>query len=321
MYSISKILLLTLLILAALSGKGQQEPHFTHNPFNHMGANPGFAGLSNAICATGITRQQWVGFRDYRDEERNRVAPETYLISVDATIPRLRGGIGAVVIQDNVGFYTINGIQLGYAYHHRMGEGRLGIGIQANFINTFLDAGKFLAVDETDPLLTNLSGEASNLIFDMNMGLYYQMPGEYYIGFSSNRLLERSKEFDNAAGAFVNFRRHYYLSAGMQYTLPGNPAYELIPSVMIKSDGASFQYDIHALMLYNQKVWGGLTYRYQDAIGLMVGVTFNDLRIGYSYDIPLSVVGAGGSHEVMINYCFKLELEQTRKSFRNTRFL
>ena len=284
-----------------------------------MGANPGFAGLSNAICATGIARQQWVGFKD---EEGNRVSPETYLITVDGTIPALRGGIGGSVMQDNIGFYTVNNVQLGYSYHRRLGDARLGIGLQLSFINSFLEAGKFKPVDETDPLLTNLgSSEASNMMFDMNFGLFYQMPGEYYIGLSSTRILERSKEFDNASNVYMNFRRHYFLSGGMQFTLAGNPAYEFMPSVFIKSDGASVQYDINAMMVYNQKVWGGLTFRYQDALGLLVGVTFNDLRIGYSYDIPLSAVGASGSHEIMINYCFKLELEQIRKSYRNTRYL
>lgn len=297
---------------------GQQEPQFTHNMFNHMGVNPGFAGLNNAICATGLARQQWVGFKD---AEGNRVSPETYLISVDGTVKKLRGGIGGSVMQDKIGFYTINDIQLGYSYHRNLREGRLGIGLQINLINSILDAGKFQAVDETDPILQNLSGEASNMMFDLNLGLFYQVPGKYYVGFSSTRLLESSKEFDNSAGAYVNFRRHYYLGGGFQFTLSGNPAYEFVPSVFIKSDGASIQTDINTLVYYNQKVYGGISYRHQDAIALMVGFTMNDMRVGYSYDVPLSAVGGTGSHEIMINYCFKLELEQFRKSFRNTRHL
>jgi type IX secretion system PorP/SprF family membrane protein len=314
-----KIILHLLLVVTPLLIMAQQEAQFTHNMFNHMGANPGFAGLSNAICATGIARQQWVGFVDTEDY---RVSPESYLISVEGTISAIRGGIGGSVKQDKLGYYTINDVQLGYAYHHQMDEARLGIGVQVNFINSILDAGKFLAVDETDPLLNNLGGsEASNMMLDMNLGLFYQMPGEYYLGISSTRLLNNSKEFDNASGAYNNFRRHYFLSGGYQFTLPGNSSYEFLPSVFIKSDGQSIQYDLNAMMLYKQKVWGGMSYRHQDAIGLLVGLTFNEFRIGYSYDVPLSVVGAAGSHEIMINYCFKLELEQFRKSFRNTRYL
>ncbi len=318
MHSILKTILLLQALFVASIVSGQQEPQFTHNMFNHMGVNPGFAGLSNAICATGLARQQWVGFKD---AEGNRVSPETYLISVDGTVKSLRGGIGGSVMQDKIGFYTINDIQLGYSYHRKLGEARLGIGLQLNFINSILDAGKFLAVDETDPILQNLKGEASNMMFDINLGLFYQVPEKYYIGFSSTRLLESSKEFDNSSGAYNNFRRHYYLTGGFQFNLGGNPAYEFMPSVFIKSDGSSIQTDINTLVAYNKKVYGGMTYRHQDAISLMVGFTSNDMRIGYSYDIPLSVVGGLGSHEIMINYCFKLELEQFRNSFRNTRYL
>ena len=318
---LGKILLLSLILLLANESMGQQEPQFTHNMFNHMGINPGFAGLSSAICATGIARQQWVGFNDNTTEEPYRLSPETYLITVEGTVPALRGGIGGSVMQDNIGFYTINDVRLGYSYHHIMGEAIVGIGLQVNFVNSILDAGRFLPVDETDPVLNNLSGEASNMMLDMNFGLFYQKPGQFYLGLSSTRLLESSKEFTNAAGAFNNFRRHYFLSGGYQFFLSGNPAYEIMPSVFIKSDGASLQYDFNTVVMYNQKVWGGLSFRPQDAIALMVGFTLNELRIGYSYDIPLSVVGMTGSHEIMINYCFKLELEQFRKSFRNTRHL
>jgi type IX secretion system PorP/SprF family membrane protein len=314
-----KLLLSITGLIIALAAIGQQEPQFSHNMFNHMGINPGFAGLSNAICATGLARQQWVGFKD---SEGNRVSPESYLISVDATVPILRGGLGLSVMQDKLGFYTINDVQLGYSYHRRTGDARLGIGLQINFINSILDAGKFLAVDETDPVLRNLGGsEASNMMLDLNLGLFYQVPGQYYLGFSSTRILQSSKEFNNAAGAYVNFRRHYFLSGGFQFNLPGNPAYEVMPSAFIKSDGSSIQYDFNTLVMYNQRVWGGLSYRHQDAIVLLVGLSYNEMRIGYSYDLPLSAVGASGSHEIMINYCFKLELEQIRRSFRNTRFL
>jgi type IX secretion system PorP/SprF family membrane protein len=314
-----KIILLLLSTFFALQTKGQQEPQFSQNMFNHMGVNPGFAGLSNAICVTGLARQQWLGFED--SSTGDRVSPEQYLITVDGTVPALRGGIGGSVMQDKLGYFTINDVRLGYSYHKAIREGRLGIGLQVMFVNSVLDAGKFLAVDETDPRLNSLGGEASIMMIDMNFGLFYQMPGKYYVGFSSSRLLESSKEYSNAAGAYNNFRRHYFLSGGYQLTLAGNPAYELLPSVFIKSDGASLQYDFNTLVMYNQKVWGGLSFRPQDAIVLMVGATLNELRIGYAYDVPLSAVGATGSHEIMINYCFKLELEQIRKSYRNTRHL
>jgi hypothetical protein len=72
---------------------------------------------------------------------------------------------------------------------------------------------------------------------------------------------------------------------------------------------------------YNNKVWGGLSYRISDAVSLMIGVVYKDLEIGYAYDIPTSQIAATGSHEVMVRYRFKLERDKTRTGYRNTRFL
>jgi hypothetical protein len=72
---------------------------------------------------------------------------------------------------------------------------------------------------------------------------------------------------------------------------------------------------------YNNKVWGGVTYRIQDAVAIMVGVTYKDIEIGYAYDIPTSRIAATGSHEIMARYRFKLEKEKTRTGYRNTRYL
>ncbi len=306
-------------LLFVLEVSAQQEPQFSQNMFNHMTVNPGFAGLSNAICATGLMRQQWVGFVD---ADGNRLSPETFLMSVDATIPALRGGVGGTVMQDKIGFFTTNTVKLGYSYHKKFSEGKLGIGFQFGFNNMVLDAGKFKPVDDSDPLLNNLSGEnLSNMMVDLSAGLFYQVPGNYYAGLSSSRLLQSKKEIGEQTGAKINFRRHYYFTAGYHIPISGNNNFELIPSVFIKSDGASVQYDLSSTMVVSQKFWGGMSYRMQDAIVLMFGLALNELRVGYSYDIPISAIGASGSHEVMINYCFKLEIEKTKKSYRNTRFL
>ncbi len=50
-----------IMLVFCSAASAQQEAQFTHNMFNNMGVNPGLAGMRNAICATGLARQQWVG--------------------------------------------------------------------------------------------------------------------------------------------------------------------------------------------------------------------------------------------------------------------
>ncbi|GAB1403803.1 type IX secretion system membrane protein PorP/SprF [Lentimicrobium sp.] len=291
----------------------QQEPQFTLNMFNHMSVNPGYAGLRDAICVTGIMRQQWIGIQD---DEGKRVSPETFVVSGDSPIRILRGGVALTVMQDKIGYFQDIYVKLGYAYHLNVGDGKLGIGLNAAFLNKSLDFGKFKPVDD-DPLLKG--GEESTMFTDISLGAFYIQPGGLFFGLSSTQLLEGAREL----GSSVDFklRRHYYGTAGYELSWLRNPAFVLVPSVFAKYDGTTAQVDLNARVIYNEKFWGGISYRFQETVAVMVGMSVKDLSFGYAYDIPLSKIGGAGSHEIMLRYCFKLELEKTSRSFRNTRFL
>jgi type IX secretion system PorP/SprF family membrane protein len=311
------ISLFLILIFVGSVAFAQQQPHFTQNMFNKSYANPGHYGLVNAICATGIIRQQWVGFKD---AEGNKVTPQTSLISVDAPVKILRGGLGLSIVQDKYGFYKDVTIRLGYAYHRPVGDGKLGIGLNVDFLNKSLDFAKFIKVDEGDPVLIGQSSKGV-IMTDIGVGAFLQMPG-YYFGLSAMQLIQNSKDLGGSEGSGTfTLKRHFYGTAGYDFSFPANPAYVITPSIYIGTDGVSSQYDFNGMLKYNNKVWGGVTYRLNDAIGVLMGLTIKDVNIGYAYDIPTSRLGSAGSHEIMVKYCFKLEREKPRSSYRNTRFL
>lgn len=297
--------------------KAQQDPQFTHNMFNHSFVNPGSYGLYDGITVTGIFREQWIGLKD---ENNYKVSPETFLLTGDSPIRFLHGGIGVGIAQDKEAYTSNKLVRLGYSYHLNIGNGKLGIGVNANFNSKSIDSKKLNAVDESDPVLMGLSDKGT-LISDMSAGIFLQKP-RYYISLSSTQMLETQKISGSSAGvAFYKNRRHYYLSAGHDILLPAFQGYVFTPSFFLKSDGNTIQADINLMAKYNNKVWGGLTYRINDAVALMVGVLYKDVEIGYAYDIPTSRIAATGSHEIMARYRFKLEKEKTRTGYRNTRFL
>jgi type IX secretion system PorP/SprF family membrane protein len=311
------IFIVFLLIAASIGVKAQQDPQFTHNMFNHAFVNPGSYGLSDGITVTSIFREQWVGFRD---ESGNKVSPETLLFTADAPVKFLRGGLGLGIAQDKEAYTKNMLVKLGYAYHLNIGNAKIGIGVNANFNNKSIDSQKLNPVDESDPVLMGLTADGV-MISDMSVGIFLQKP-RYYISFASTQLFETKKSPGTADGvAFYKNRRHYYLTGGHDITLPAFQGYVFTPSVYLKSDGNKLQADINIMAKYNNKVWGGLTYRINDAVALMVGVAYKDIEIGYAYDIPTSKVAATGSHEIMARYRFKLEREKTRTGYRNTRYL
>ncbi len=298
---------------------GQQEPYYAQNMFNQISYNPGFAGSVGGICAHGIARQQWVGFKD---GDGNSVAPQTYTLSIHSPINILHGGIGATVYQDQIGFQKEIGLKIMYAFRVDIGMGNLGIGVYAGFINGNIDFNKLItgAKHQDDPILAGKS-DVSDMLLDFGFGLHYLIPNKFYVGLSTARLSE-SKSPDELLA--YKTKRHYYLSAGYEFSFPNNPSFVIEPSLLVKSDAVKTQFDLAALLKYNNKVWGGVSYssfRVMDPLSIILGLKIKDLRIGYAYTIPTSPIGSSGSHEIMVGYCFKINIDKGRRSYRNTRFL
>lgn len=296
----------------------QQEPQFSHNMYNNMGINPGYAGLRGSINATGLARQQWLGFRDADD---NRINPETYLLNVDSPIPLLRGGLALGFMQDKLGYENSVGIKISYAYHIKLPDGKLGLGAQAGFLDKRIDFGRLTPITGGDPVLTG--GEEENRIFaDFALGAFYLSKNNSWAGISISQTRQAKAQIGNSNH---QLRRHAYLTGGYNMIWPTNPAFELSPSVLVKTDLASAQIDINAMITYNKRFWSGVSYRLQDAVVFLFGLNIEQISVGYSYDFTTSSLGrrgrSFGSHEIMLQYSFDLQLDKIQKIQRNVRFL
>lgn len=313
--TLAVILTLTLTSTIVFS---QQEAQFTQYMFNNLAMNPAYAGVKGAICATGLARQQWMGFEDIEGES---VAPQTYLFSLDAPIRVLHGGAGLTIYNDKLGYENNIGVKLAYAYRFNIADGEMSGGVQVGFLNKSIDFSKFKPLEDNDPLLVSTSKESA-MIMDFAFGAFYKVPNRYYVGISASQLSQASGEIGSIT---QKLKTHFYLTGGYQYVIPGFPSLEIIPSVLIKTDGVSAQYDVTAMGKYNNKFWGGVNYRVQDAVSIIIGMNYKNLNFGYSYDITTSALGrkgrSSGSHEIMVGYCFKIEIEKPRRSYKNTRFL
>lgn len=305
------------LLFGFFTAQSQQLPQYTQYMFTKLALNPGYAGASNGICVTGLVRQQWVGFKE-TDAQGNtsNIAPETYLVSVHSPVKMLRGGLGATIVQDQIGYYNDISVNLIYAYQTTLGAGDLGIGLQLSLLNKSLDFGKLRPGDTNDPILNGKADE-TDMYFDGGLGLYYRVPESYYLGLSAYNLLETKKK----DGTQFNLRRQFNVMGGLEFNFPNTPEIDIMPSFIIKTDGASTQIDLTTLLRYKNKFWGGASFRFQDAVALIVGFDYKNFNIGYSYDINTSAIGTTGTHEIRASYCFKIEVDKVRKIYRNTRFL
>jgi len=313
LYILSAIILFTIPEVS-----GQQAPVFTHTYNSIMFSNPAFAGMREGICVNGIYRQQWVGFTD---ADGNAVSPQDFLLTVDSPLKLLHGGIGGSIIQDRIGQQSDIVVQLDYSFHANLSFGTLGIGAGMNLVNRSIDFSKYVPGSENDPLLQG--GNESDMRFDASFGIFLSQPGQFYVGVSVANILEsKFKKFDfNESGDVPSTDRTFYITGGYNFVLPGNPSFEIEPSVFILSDLASTQYNISTIVKYNDKFWAGLNYRLQESVGVLIGVRFKDFKIGYAYDINTMQYRTSGSHEVVLGYCFKIKGDRSKTSYKNTRYL
>ena len=298
---------------------GQQDPQYTNNMFYKLGVNPGFAGAEGAINGLILNRYQWVGFVG---------APKTLVFSVDKAINAFgaEGGMGLNIVSDELGFEKNIQVSLNYAYKTSLKFGNLGIGVSLGFLNKGITPDGWFSPQD---VLNNTEGgagdflipqvEVSQIALDAGLGLYLST-NQYYLGASVTPLTQPSIKFDEHASTYLV--RHYYLSGGYNIKL-SNPLFELRPSFFLKSDLASWQLDLNANLFVNERFWGGISYRYQDAIALLLGMEMeNGLRFGYSFDLVTSTIRhyGFGSHEIFVSYSLDLEKNRNQK-YKSIRFL
>ncbi len=290
----------------------QQDPQFTQFMFDKLSINPGYAGIGNELCVTGFYREQWAGF------EGN---PTTSMINAHMPIKSINSGAGITFFNDELGQETSTNFKGHFSYHLKnIGSGKLGLGMSLGYISKNLGS-DWDAVDDftSDNAIPDNSTSAGT--FDLSFGAFYKAD-KFHVGLSSTHLTEGELKDMNIATA-----RHYYLMAGYEHALSSN--IDILPNILLKSDGASTQIDINVIGMYKKMVWLGVSGRADDAISPMIGYRhelnngISAIRIGYSYDVTLSELNnySSGSHEIMLNYCMKLKKPLPPQIYKNVRFL
>ncbi len=308
-------------LLAPIFMWAQQDIQFTQFQFNRLFYNPGVAGSGGGICVTGMHRSQYVGFEG---------APTSQSLNASVPIKFLKGGISVDLVSDQIGFYQNVNAGLGYAFQLNLGEGTLGFGIRGMFRNTALISDQWITPDNGFGGGVDVSipqGDASAYTLDMDFGAYY-LSRNLYAGFSMTRLVEPTSAFTNTPDlnfAQIQSTRHYFFMAGYTFELASSN-WALQPNIMTKTSSFSiFTTDINLSAIYNNKIWGGVTYRTEDAVAVNIGYQFTEkISAGYSYDVGISDVSSasGGSHELFLRYCFTVEIPPRKKgSYKNIRFL
>lgn len=333
-----KIIALSLMMMGfSCVGMAQMESQFSQYMLNRLSFNPAYAGSTGSICAAAMYRTQWLGMQldpPVPGFDAGSL-PTNYLFTFDSPVKFLHGGIGLTLAGEKIGYHSAMSASVDYAFRIYWGPGNLAAAIEGSIFNASTDFTQYVGSDAfsgnyTEPLgethdpAISSDANATDMLIDASTGVYYQVPGLYYFGFTVKNMLAAKSDVLHYQNA-----RLLYLMGGYEYTIPANPSFRLKPSALVKmANFSTFQIDVSCLLDYQNLFWGGVGYRFQDAVSFLAGFNWNKLRLGLAYDLTTSRLGYGksgradGTLEAYMRYCFKVIIPQKPPtSYRNTRYL
>ncbi len=279
-----------------LVAHGQHSPLTSQYLFNGLLINPAYAGSRDALTASLVHRQQWVGFEG---------APTTQIMSVHAPIGNRKLGLGVLAYNDHIGVSRESGIMTNYAYRIKFPQGKLAFGIGAGFTAFRADWQQVDVQQQND--ISFSAPSTSKLRPNFSTGIYYYTK-KYFVGASSPFVLMHG--YTNSEGELTIGEQR----SNVQPMLTGGYLLELTDDWKLKSstllryrESSGAQADLSANFIFQDKVWLGVSYRSGDAVIGMLEVLPNpQWRLGYSYDMGLSALRPYhyGSHELMVQYEF-----------------
>ena len=317
-----------MILFMAVVSHAQQRPYYTQYIMNNYIINPAVAGIENYWDVKASHRMQWVGLKD---------APVTTYLTVhgplkksnyereSATTFRARGenprgqaywrdytaadphaGVGLTIINDNTGPLNRFAAYGTYAYHIGLSpRTNISAGISAGFTNLSLDASKLdFGTTTVDPAVAG-SGVINRIKPDVSAGIWLYSK-DYFVGLSAQQIVPQNVTFSDNSVSLTNGKLvpHLFLSAG--YRMPISDDVSFLPSMLIRYiSPLPIGYDVNAKFQYQDILWLGASYRYNDGFAAMMGVNLNhSINIGYSYDIQTSRLNtvSRGTHEILIGF-------------------
>lgn len=299
--------------LACEAMEGQQLPIFSQYVMNGFILNPSMAGYDGYTSFNTTARQQWLGFegapQTFAATWQTRLLQRSHRIvsnpvrNKNMLLPSTKGrvGLGAYVINDRNGNVSRTGVQFSYAYHIIMNNHQLSFGLAGKFFQYRINQDAFeFGTGGYDP--TQFTGIRDvGYTPDADFGVYWTNT-VYFVGASVNNLFQSVVRIGAAEGIDYKILRHYWITGG--YTFQPTRNLEIEPNVLLKTTEQLIpQADIGVKLYYQEDFWAGLAMRTDGTFITQLGMRYNGIYIGYSFDYGLSSIQRFnfGTHEVALS--------------------
>mgnify|MGYP000114947238 CR=1 FL=1 len=310
--------IITLLIICGFSiDVKAQDPIFSQYFLVPETINPGFSGFEEATYFGLMHRTQWPNLN---------LKVETEYLFFNTWIENL-GGLGFSISNQHESFTNYNHLQgnINYAYHVRLGNDwyfrpaiELGIGTKSfNFGNLVLADQINIGTGTINPVSSDvfaLNANRNILFFDFNAGFVFDKKNtrndtDLWIGATVKHLNRPNISFvDNN-----NVPLDIFYSLHANYKFPYYDRNDFILSANYMQQGEFNRLDLGTTIKFNKLFLGAIAVtnpaknnnnsHLLTSINALVGVEFEKLRFGFSYDINTSNIGrTDGVYELSITY-------------------
>jgi len=322
-----KILLTLIVCMALVTMTTAQDPNFSQFFASPLTLNPALTGKFDGVYrVAGNYRDQWPAFNN---------AFVTKTASIDFSvlknhIPEIdQFGVGVMGFTDRAGdgVITTNSASLSLAYHKGLDESgyhQLGAGFQGTYLSKRLDVTKVVFADQltgtgfTGITSENFNGYNLNLsFFDLNAGILYNGTtngyNNFYAGVSMYHINHHREVFTDTGNYYLPSRTTF--QAGGKIPTGQNNYFHFSANHSMQANahntmiGGAYSLNVNNDEENPINVYLGTWVRFGDAIIPYVGLEFNELHIGLTYDINTSSLKPGsnmrGGGEVSLIYIRK----------------
>ncbi len=315
------VALVALHSLLYCSLEAQTDGHYSLYMKNKQAVNPAYSGFASGLRISGISKRYWSNLEG---------APQTTYFLLDMPLKILNGGVGLRILSDQYGLWSAQSVELMYSYHLKFREGVVGLGLQLGARDHSFDGSRASTVPDFngegggssgyhqggDPAVPNADG--GNIVVDFTLGACYEDEMKF-LSLAIHHLATPEVKFDGGQSSYL--ARTLFLSGGVLME-SGMRGIDFKPSAMLRSDFSTWQMDINMLLVFNDRFWGGLGYRWGESMIIKVGVDLkNGLEVGYAYDMGLSklVKPGAGSQELFLSYNLSLDFKRNKNKYRSIR--
>ena len=244
---------------------------------------------------------------------------------MEYTAPPAHSGVGFTILNDKTGPLSRIAAYGSYAYHLPVGAKTslsFGLSLGVQEVNVDVNAVDFGQANPVDPAALG-SGYLNKLEPDVNAGLWLSNKN-FFVGLSAQQIvpvpINSGSGTTGSNGVMLlkgKLIPHTFFTAG--YKILVNEDINILPSVMISYvQPLPVGVDVNAKIQYQDLLWLGFSYRYNQGYAAMLGVNISStINLGYSYDYTTTRLNtvSNGTHEIVIGFLWRKNNNQKNISF------